>query len=120
MGPGTFASLQQLLQILAADPAGLLIAATDADIAGRRYAVRLQEMATEAVVPSLRLPDLSNVDTAVLSQVAQRESDPGVPLTVKGYDSDAVRQNLPDRYTQPEIPTRQNRKVRRSVVAGTH
>jgi hypothetical protein len=72
------------------------------------------------VVPSLRLPDLSNVDTAVLSQVAQRESDPGVPLTVKGYDSDAVRQNLPDRYTQPEIPTRQNRKVRRSVVAGTH
>jgi hypothetical protein len=50
MGPGTIASLQQLLQILAADPAGRLIAATDADIAGRRYAVRLQEMAMEAGV----------------------------------------------------------------------
>ena len=30
--------------------AGLLIAATDADTAGRRYAARLHEMATEAAV----------------------------------------------------------------------
>jgi hypothetical protein len=50
MGPGTIASLQKLLQILAADPAGLLIAAMDADIAGQRYAVRLQHMAMEAAV----------------------------------------------------------------------
>jgi len=51
MGPATIAVLQQLLQCLASEPAGTLIAATDADIAGRRYAARLQEMATAAGVP---------------------------------------------------------------------
>ena len=50
MGPATIAALQQLLQDLAADPAGILIAATDADTAGRRYAARLENMATEAGV----------------------------------------------------------------------
>ena len=50
MGPATIAALQQLLQVLSADPSGLLIAATDADTAGRRHAARLQEMATEAGV----------------------------------------------------------------------
>jgi Toprim-like/Protein of unknown function (DUF3991) len=50
MGPATVTALRQLLQDMSADPAGLLIAATDADTAGRRYAVRLQEMATEAAV----------------------------------------------------------------------
>ena len=50
MGPATVAALQQLLRALTADPAGLLTAATDADAPGRRYAARLQEMATEAGV----------------------------------------------------------------------
>jgi hypothetical protein len=50
MGPATIAALQQLLQVLSSDPAGILIAATDADVAGRRYAARLHEMATEARV----------------------------------------------------------------------
>jgi hypothetical protein len=50
MGPATIAALQQLLQVLSSDPAGILIAATDADVAGRRYAARLHEMATEAGV----------------------------------------------------------------------
>ena len=35
---------------LAGDPASLLIAATDADIAGRRHAVRLETLAAEAGV----------------------------------------------------------------------
>jgi hypothetical protein len=48
MGPATVAALQQLLRALTADPAGLLTAATDADAPGRRYAARLQEMATGA------------------------------------------------------------------------
>ena len=51
MGPATIDALQQLLQILATDPSGMLIAATDADLAGRRFAARLQEMATDAAVP---------------------------------------------------------------------
>jgi hypothetical protein len=50
MGPATVAALRQILQDLSADPAGLLIAATDADTAGRRYAARLQEMAMQAGV----------------------------------------------------------------------
>jgi predicted nuclease with TOPRIM domain len=51
IGPATIAALQQLLQGLATDPAGLLIAATDADAAGRRYAARLRGMAADAAVP---------------------------------------------------------------------
>jgi predicted nuclease with TOPRIM domain len=50
LGPATLTALHQLLQGLAAAPDGLLIAATDADLAGRRYAVRLQQMAAEAAV----------------------------------------------------------------------
>jgi hypothetical protein len=50
IGPETIIALQQLLRLLMDDPAGLLIAATDADIAGRRHAVRLQTLAAEAGV----------------------------------------------------------------------
>jgi len=50
MGPATIAALQQLLQILSSGAAGMLIAATDADSAGRRYAAKLYEMTTEAGV----------------------------------------------------------------------
>jgi hypothetical protein len=50
MGPATVTALRQLLQDMSADPAGLLIAATDADTAGRRYAARLQETAAEAAL----------------------------------------------------------------------
>jgi hypothetical protein len=50
MGPETVVALQQLLQVLSSDPAGMLIAATDADMAGRRYAARLAALATEAAV----------------------------------------------------------------------
>jgi hypothetical protein len=50
LGPATITALQELLRDLAADPAGILIAATDADTAGRRYATRLEALATEARV----------------------------------------------------------------------
>ena len=50
MGPATIAALQHLLLGLSSDPAGIMIAATDADTPGRRYAGRLQEMAIEAGV----------------------------------------------------------------------
>lgn len=45
----------------------------------------------------------------------QRDSDPGVMLADKGYDSDAIRRDLRDRGTTPEIPTKRNRKVQHSV-----
>ena len=50
MGPETIVALHQLLQVLSPDPTGMLIAATDADTAGRRYAVRLAALATDAAV----------------------------------------------------------------------
>ena len=50
MGPETVAALQRLLSGLVADPVGMLIAATDADVAGRRYAARLKDLAAEARV----------------------------------------------------------------------
>ncbi len=36
----------------------------------------------------------------------QRDSDPGAMLADKGYDSDAIRQDLRDRGAAPEIPTK--------------
>jgi predicted nuclease with TOPRIM domain len=50
MGPATVAAILQLLHDLSLDPAGVLIAATDADSAGRRYADRLAELALESTV----------------------------------------------------------------------
>ena len=50
MGPETIVALQQLLQVLSSDRAGMLIAATDADAAGRRHAARLAALATDAAV----------------------------------------------------------------------
>jgi len=50
MGPATIEAIGQLLECLATEPVGLLIAATDADAAGRRYAGRLAEMAAKAGV----------------------------------------------------------------------
>jgi len=50
MGPATEAALRQVLHGLSVDPAGILIAATDADAAGRRYAARLAALAAAAGV----------------------------------------------------------------------
>ncbi len=57
IGPETVAALRQLLQDMFADPTGILIAATDADAAGRRHATRLAELAAETGVRcDTRLP----------------------------------------------------------------
>jgi transposase len=47
--------------------------------------------------------------------MAQRDSDPGAMLADTGYDSDAIRRDLHDRGTAPEIPTKRNRKVQYTV-----
>jgi hypothetical protein len=51
MGPATLAALRQLLCGPSSDPAGLLVAATDADAAGRRIAERLAALASESGTP---------------------------------------------------------------------
>jgi hypothetical protein len=71
MGPATIAALRQLLRDLNDDQGGILIAATDADTAGRRYAIRLAELAIEAgvrfgtILPPLGLNDWNDVLRAV-------------------------------------------------------
>ncbi len=55
MGPLTLACLDTLLRELAARPDSVLVAATDADQAGDRYAARLAELALAAGVRSERL-----------------------------------------------------------------
>lgn len=47
--------------------------------------------------------------------MAERDSDPGAMLADKGYDSEPIRQDLRDRGTAPEIPTKRNRKVQYTV-----
>ena len=54
--------------------------------------------------------------TAYDELMEQRDSDPGAMLADKGYDSDAIRRDLQDRGSAPEIPTKSNRKVQRSVT----
>jgi len=54
MGPATLHCLQQEMTALATRPGGRVIAASDADAAGERYAVRIGELASEAGVPSER------------------------------------------------------------------
>jgi transposase len=53
--------------------------------------------------------------TAYDDLMEQRDSDPGALLADKGYDSDAIRQDLRDRGASPEIPTKSNRIVQYSV-----
>lgn len=53
--------------------------------------------------------------TAYDALMEQRDSDPGAMLADKGYDSDAIRHDLRDRGSAPEIPTKSNRKVQHSV-----
>ncbi len=53
--------------------------------------------------------------TAYGALMELRDSDPGALLADKGYDSDAIRQDLRDRGASPEIPTKSNRVVQYSV-----
>jgi transposase len=53
--------------------------------------------------------------TAYDALMQQRDSDPGAMLADKGYDSDAMRHDLRDRGTAPEIPTKSNHEVQHSV-----
>lgn len=55
MGPGTIATIEQMLRAIAAQPSAELACATDANRAGDRYAVQHQAMAEAAGVAFVRL-----------------------------------------------------------------
>ncbi|MGH6680817.1 MAG: transposase, partial [Bradyrhizobium sp.] len=50
----------------------------------------------------------------------QRESDPGLMLADKGYDSDTIRQDIRHHGGAPEIPTKSNRRIQHSVSKPLH
>ena len=50
MGPATMAALHHILAALAGERSAMILAATDADVAGRHHAARLQERAVKAGV----------------------------------------------------------------------
>ena len=62
MGPGTIAALERELAAVAERPGGVLVAATDADPAGERYAARLAELAAAANVPAQRAAPAGHKD----------------------------------------------------------
>jgi transposase len=45
----------------------------------------------------------------------ERDSGPGILFEDRGYDSDAIRQDVRDRGGKPEIPTKRNRRIQHSV-----
>ena len=47
--------------------------------------------------------------------MAERDANPEVMLADKGYDSDAIRDDIRARGGRPEIPTRRNRHVQYTV-----
>ena len=53
--------------------------------------------------------------TAYPDLMEERDSEPGILLADRGYDSGAIRQDARDRGVAPEIPTRRNRAVQHSV-----
>ena len=53
--------------------------------------------------------------TAYTALMEERDSDPGVLLGDRAYDSNEIRRDARDRGSTPQIPPRRNRKVQHSV-----
>jgi len=102
MGPGTIAALHQILQVLATDLAGLLITATDADTAGRRYAARLAALAAEAgvpfdaILPPDGLNDWNNV-LCTLAPVPVTLDRSALPCSPSDFSRELSERNSPQR-----------------------
>ena len=47
--------------------------------------------------------------------MAEHDTNPDLMLADRGYDSDAIREDLRARGAAPEIPTRSSRRVQHSV-----
>ena len=53
--------------------------------------------------------------TAYSDLMAEHDADPEVLLADRGYDSDAIRDDIRSRGGEPQIPTKRNRLVQHSV-----
>ena len=66
----------------------------------------------------LLTPGEPHDSTAFPNLTAEYDVDPEVMLGDKGYDSDTIRDEVRARGGQPEIPTKKNRIVQRTVNRG--
>jgi transposase len=66
-------------------------------------------------VALLLTPGEAHDSTAFGDLMAEHDADPAVMLADRGYDSDAIRDDVRARGGQPEIPTKKNRRVQHSV-----
>lgn len=62
IGPGTVSALQAAMRVIAGVPGACLVAATDANRAGDRYAERLNEIAAKAGIAAERLRPIGATD----------------------------------------------------------
>lgn len=82
MGPLTLACLRQEMEALAQRPGAVLVAATDADPAGERYAARLAELAAAVALPVERKAPVGHKDwDAVLKARGAEPARPARPRT---------------------------------------
>lgn len=63
----------------------------------------------------LLTPGETQDSTAFSDLMAEHEADPEVMLADRGYDSDAIRDQVRACGGKPEIPTKKNRRVQHSV-----
>ena len=60
-------------------------------------------------------PGEAHDSTAYTDLMDEHTADPDVLLADRGYDSDAIRDDVRARGGTPEIPTKRNRRVQHSV-----
>ena len=74
-GPATMAALHHILAAQAGERAAMIVAATDADVAGRHHAARLKEFAVKARVRSAEIlpPDGLNDWNDAIRSVSLRQ-----------------------------------------------
>jgi transposase len=60
-------------------------------------------------------PGEAHDSTAFNDLMAEYDADPQVILADRGYDSDAIRDDVRARGGKPEIPTKKNRRVQHSA-----
>jgi len=117
MGPGTVACLERELAALSRRPGGMLVTATDADVQGEKYAVRLAAMAEAAGVPVQRaLPPAEQNDwNNVLKARGQEAARPTHPRFSSALADVARAMDRPEPATRlpwEPMPVRMAERVR--------
>ncbi len=102
MGPGTLASLGQEIAALQARPGAVLVAASDADPQGEKYAARLTAMAEAAGIPAERAAPAGHKDwNDVLKARGQPAAAPGHPRFSTALADIARAMQRPEPATRP-------------------